>query len=153
MNFEWTAEHQAFRARIRNFLDVKLPDDWDEKSQLDPSEPYVAEFAKSFCPALAKERLLIPHWPKEVGGEGLDAFHHWILGEEMFAAGEPRAYQYMSVNWVGPAILQYGTPEQIKTLVGGITAGTRLLWPGVFPAPTRGAPPALRPRAPRTPAG
>ena len=150
MNFEWTAEHQAFRTRMKNFLKAHLPEDWDEKSQLDPSEPYVTEFARKFCPALAKEGLLIPHWPKEVGGEGMDAFHHWILGEEMFAAGEPRAYQYMNVNWVGPAILQYGNPEQIKTLVGGITAGTAF-WCQGFSEPNAGSDlAAMRTKAEKT---
>src|SRR4051794_5013086 len=123
MDFEWTAEHRAFRDRLRGFLQARLPSDWDEKSRLDPSEPYSHEFAKTFCPALAAEGLLVPHWPQAVGGGGLDAYHHWILGEEMFAAGEPRAYQYMNVNWIGPAILHYGTPEQVERYVRPIAAG------------------------------
>jgi alkylation response protein AidB-like acyl-CoA dehydrogenase len=150
MDFEWTAEHHAFRARLKAFMKAQLPADWDEKSLLDPSEPYVAEFGRKFCQALAKEKLLIPHWPKEVGGEGLDPYHHWILGEEMFAAGEPRAYQYMSVNWVGPAILQYGSPEQIKTLVGGITSG-RDYWCQGFSEPNAGSDlAAMRTKADKT---
>ena len=59
-----------------------------------------------------------------MGGEGLDAFHHWILGEEMWSNGEPRGYQYMSVNWVGPAILKFGSDEQRETHIPRICSGT-----------------------------
>jgi len=153
MDYEWSAEHNAFRARLKKFLKAHLPEDWEEKSQLDASEPYVANFARTFCPALAKEGLLIPHWPKEVGGGGLDAYHHWVLGEEMISVGEPRAYQYMNVNWIGPSILQFGTPEQIKTLVGGITRGTDF-WCQGFSEPNAGSDlAAMRTRAEKTASG
>jgi len=153
MDFEWSAEHRAFRSRLRAFLQARLPADWDEKSQLDPSEPYTQEFATTFCPALAAEGLLVPHWPKAVGGGGLDAYHHWILGEEMFAAGEPRAYQYMNVNWIGPAILQYGTPEQIERYVLPITAG-KAFWCQGFSEPNAGSDlAAMRTRAEKTAKG
>jgi len=132
MNYHWTDAHQAFRQRLRSVLQRHLPRDWNERSHLDPSELYVTEFARSFCPALAREGLLIPHWPKEAGGQGLDAFHHWILGEEMMAAGEPRAYQYMNVNWIGPAILKFGTPAQIERHVSRNHRGQRVLVPGLF---------------------
>src|SRR3984885_11868280 len=138
MDWNWSEEHRAFRRKIRDVLAEHLPADWEARSRLDTSSEYISRFSRTFCPILAREGLLIPHWPKEVGGGGMDAFHHWILGEEMFAAGEPRAYQYMSVNWVGPAILAYGNPEQVKTLVGGITAGTAF-WCQGFSEPSAGS--------------
>jgi alkylation response protein AidB-like acyl-CoA dehydrogenase len=150
MDFEWTPQHVAYRKGLRKFLADNLPPDWDEKSKLDPSDPYVAEFARTFCPAMARAGYLIPHWPREVGGGGVDAFHHWILGEEMFAAGEPRAYQYMNVNWIGPAILQYGTPAQIDHHVKRITAGT-VFWCQGFSEPNAGSDlAAMRTRAEKT---
>jgi len=153
MDFEWTPEHVAYRKGLKKFLADNLPADWDEKSQLDASSPYVAEFAMKFCPAMAKAGYLIPHWPKEVGGAGLDSFHHWILGEEMFAAGEPRAYQYMNVNWIGPAILQYGTQAQIELHVKRITAGN-VYWCQGFSEPNAGSDlAAMRTRAEKTDAG
>jgi alkylation response protein AidB-like acyl-CoA dehydrogenase len=113
MDFRWTDEHRAFRQRLREVLARHLPADWpDHSSGYDNGSDAVVAFSRRFCPILAQEGLLIPHWPQAYGGEGLDAFHHWILGEEMWGAGEPRGYQYMSVNWVGPAIIRYGTEEQ-----------------------------------------
>jgi alkylation response protein AidB-like acyl-CoA dehydrogenase len=153
MEFAWTAEHKAFRQRLKDVLKQNLPADWPQKSRYDTSSEYVSKFSRTFCPNLAKEGLLIPHWPKEVGGGGVDAFHHWILGEEMFAEGDPRSYQYMNVNWCGPAILKYGTDEQIKEHIGGIASGTQI-WCQGFSEPQAGSDlAALATRAERTQAG
>jgi alkylation response protein AidB-like acyl-CoA dehydrogenase len=124
MDFEWSAEHNAYRKRIQDVLAKNLPADWPEKSRYDNGSDYTVAFSRKFCPILAAEGLLIPHWPKEYGGGGLDAWHHWILNEEMWGAGEPRAYQYMSINWVGPAFIKFGSAEQRELHLKGITSGT-----------------------------
>lgn len=138
MDFSWTPEQQRYRARLKAFLADNLPPDWDAESRHDPGSPYVVEFARWFCPALAEAGLLVPHWPVEDGGAGADPWHHWILGEEMFAAGEPRSYQYMNVNWIGPAIITYGTAEQRKRHIPEITQG-RVFWCQGFSEPSAGS--------------
>ncbi len=90
MDFQWLPEHVEFRRRLREVLTRELPPDWVEQTQLDNSCEFAVSFARRFCPTLAAEGLLIPHWRTEDGGIGLDAYHHWILGEEMWAVGEPR---------------------------------------------------------------
>ncbi|MEY2942900.1 MAG: hypothetical protein RLY97_914, partial [Pseudomonadota bacterium] len=127
MNFDWTLEENAFRQRLRDFLAATLPDDWDEFSKHGPASPALAEYAKTFCGRLAEEGLLTPHWPKEIGGQGLDPWHQAILAEEMWIAGEPRGGQYMNVNWVGPTLIKYGTPAQQARYLPPITAG-KSLW-------------------------
>jgi len=150
MDWNWSEEHRAFRQKIRDVLEKHLPADWEAKSKLDTSSAYVSRFSREFCPILAREGLLIPHWPKAYGGGGVDAFHHWILGEEMFAVGDPRSYQYMNVNWVGPAILRYGTEAQKQEHIGRIAAGTHI-WCQGFSEPSAGSDLAsLTTRAERT---
>ena len=148
MNFDWTAEQVAFRDRIRSFLRSNLPANWGHLSRsFDTGSDPVAEFAREFCPKLAAENLLVPHWPVEYGGQGLDAWHHWILNEEMFAAGEPRSYQYMSVNWAGPAIIAFGTESQKAEHLSRIAAG-KLFYCQGFSEPDAGSDlPALKTRA------
>ena len=68
MDFTWTDEDAAYRARIRAFLDRELPDNWDEIARHGPGSPEQTEFSLNFCPKLAEEGLLIPHWPEEWGG-------------------------------------------------------------------------------------
>jgi alkylation response protein AidB-like acyl-CoA dehydrogenase len=138
MDFAWSPEHIAFRARLRGFLADHLPADWAERSRYDTSSQYVSEFSRWFCPRLAEAGLLIPHWPVELGGGGLDPFHHWILGEEMFAVGEPRSYQYMNVNWAGPAIIRFGTEAQRQEHIGRIAAGS-VIWCQGFSEPSAGS--------------
>jgi alkylation response protein AidB-like acyl-CoA dehydrogenase len=124
MDFNWTPEQTKFRNRIKNILAEQLPRDWARLTGYDTGGDYIVEFSRTFCPLLAKEQLLIPHWPVEYGGGGADAWLHWILNEEMWAAGEPRSYQYMSVNWVGPAIIKFGSAEQRSFHLSRITSGT-----------------------------
>jgi alkylation response protein AidB-like acyl-CoA dehydrogenase len=149
MDFNWTPEQAAFRQRVREVIATALPSDWAEKSRYDTSSAYVSEFSRSFCPRLAREGLLIPHWPVELGGGGLDAFHHWILGEEMFAVGEPRSYQYMNVNWVGPAIIRFGAEHQRQRYISEIASG-QVIWCQGFSEPEAGSDlAALKTRAER----
>jgi alkylation response protein AidB-like acyl-CoA dehydrogenase len=138
MEFDWTPEQAAYRERLHDFIAAALPADWATKSNYDPGSPYVVDFAREFCPALAAEGLLIPHWPVEHGGGGADPWFHWILGEEMFAVGEPRSYQYMNVNWIGPALLRYGTLAQQQLHIPQITAGT-VFWCQGFSEPSAGS--------------
>jgi alkylation response protein AidB-like acyl-CoA dehydrogenase len=153
MDWDWNDSHKAFRRKIRDVLAAHLPVDWEAKSRLDTSSAFVSDFSRQFCPILAREGLLIPHWPTDFGGGGMDAFHHWILGEEMFAVGDPRSYQYMNVNWVGPAILRYGTEAQKREHIGRIAAGTHI-WCQGFSEPSAGSDLAsLTTRAERTSAG
>jgi len=149
MDFTWTPEQQDYRQHLRAFIARSLPADWEAKSNYDPGSPYVVDFARDFCPALAAEGLLIPHWPVEQGGGGADPWFHWILGEEMFAVGEPRSYQYMNVNWIGPALLRYGSAAQQALHIPQITGGS-VFWCQGFSEPSAGSDlAALKTRAER----
>jgi len=149
MDFAWTDEQAAFRERLRNFLQATLPADWERFSQHGPASPSLTEYARAFCGKLAEDGLLTPHWPKEIGGEGLDPWHQTILAEEMWIAGEPRGGQYMNVNWVGPTLIKYGSAEQQARYLPPITAGTAL-WCQGFSEPGSGSDLAsLRTRAER----
>lgn len=149
MDFEWTPEEAAFRARLRAFLAATLPGDWERFSQHGPASPALTAYAREFCGRLADDGLLTPHWPKEIGGQGLDPWHQTILAEEMWIAGEPRGGQYMNVNWVGPTLIKYGTAEQQARYLPPITSG-QALWCQGFSEPGSGSDLAsLRTRAVR----
>jgi alkylation response protein AidB-like acyl-CoA dehydrogenase len=149
MHFDWSDEELAFRHRLRELLEETLPAEWPIISRDGPGSDAQVEFARTFCPQLAERGWLTPHWPRQHGGLGLSAWHHALLSEEMWAVGEPRGPQYMNVNWVGPSILQFGTPEQIDRFVPPITAGAAF-WCQGFSEPDAGSDlVALRTRAAR----
>ena len=138
MEFGWTDEQQAYKARIRDLLDRALPDDWEQITLHGPGSDSQTAFAKGFCKLLAEEGLLIPHWPVEHGGEAMSTWNHYVLGEELWSAGEPRGGQYMNVNWVGPVLMKYGTPAQLETFLPPIVEGSAL-WCQGFSEPQAGS--------------
>lgn len=138
MDFNWTPEEQAFRQRLKDFLGATLPEGWERFSQHGPASPDLTRYAEGFCGTLADENLLTPHWPKDIGGEGLDPWHQAILAEEMWIAGEPRGGQYMNVNWIGPTLIRYGSEEQKAQFLPPIAEG-RSLWCQGFSEPGSGS--------------
>jgi alkylation response protein AidB-like acyl-CoA dehydrogenase len=138
MEYGWTNGQVEFRERVRSALDELLPADWDEMyvPQSYASDLQV-EFSRTFCAQLAERGLLVPHWPKQYGGNEADDWQHFILGEEMKAAGEPRGPQYMNVNWIGPAIMRYGSEAQRREHLLGISSG-KIIWCQGFSEPSAG---------------
>ncbi|MCB2072098.1 MAG: acyl-CoA dehydrogenase family protein [Novosphingobium sp.] len=138
MDFAWTDEQQAFRQKLKDFLAENLPDDWEKFSEHGPASPALTKFAREFCAKLAENGMLFPHWPVEMGGEGLGPWEQQILAEEMWIAGEPRGGQYMNVNWIGPTLEKYGSEEQKTRYLKPITDGATL-WCQGFSEPDAGS--------------
>ncbi len=138
MDFQWSSEDQAFRESITGFLRENLPSDWDRISQHGPGSREQTEFSLAFCPKLAEAGLLVPHWPAEYGGRGMSVWRQLILGEEMWAAGEPRGPQYMNVNWIGPTLMRFGTPAQKERYLSEAAAG-KGIWCQGFSEPSSGS--------------
>lgn len=137
MDFAWNSEQQAFRQSVRDFLDKHLPDNWEALAHGPGSEAQTT-FSREFCGKLAAAGLLIPHWPKDWGGRDADPWSAFILAEEMWMAGEPRGGQYMNVNWIGPTLMKYGSPDQQQTYIPPMAAG-QTLWCQGFSEPESGS--------------
>lgn len=138
MEFGWSQEEIAHRSRLRDLLAATLPDNWEELSVHGPGSGYQTEYSKSFCAKLAEENLLVPNWPSEHGGSDAPVWHQFILGEEMWAAGEPRGAQYMNVNWLGPVLMRYGTQDQLDRYLPPIRKGDAI-WCQGFSEPSAGS--------------
>ncbi len=149
MEFGWSRETEQFRASVRAFLARELPPDWSSISRHGPGSAEQTAFSLQFCPKLAAAGLLVPHWPLEFGGRNSPAWEQLVLGEEMWAAGEPRGPQYMNVNWIGPTLMRFGTREQQQRYLGEIARG-QAIWCQGFSEPSSGSDLAsLRTRAER----
>ena len=86
---------------------------------------------------MAAEGLLALAWPKEHGGGGGSVWQQAVLREEMWAQHEPRGPQYMGINWVGPALMRYGTAEQKAKHLAAIASGD-VIWCQGFSEPEAG---------------
>ncbi len=138
MEFHWSAEDADFRDDLLRFMAEHLPENWEEISRGGPGSDDQAAFSRRFCARLADRGWLTQSWPAEFGGSDAPPWRHAILGEEMWAAGEPRGPQYMNVNWIGPTIMQYGTDEQKATHLPSISRGD-VLWCQGFSEPEAGS--------------
>ena len=87
---------------------------------------------------LSEAGLLVSHWPEEFGGRGASAWEHFIIGEQLWEAGEPRGPQYYNVNWIGPTILHFGTPAQKEYHLGRMRQGD-VIWCQGFSEPSGGS--------------
>jgi alkylation response protein AidB-like acyl-CoA dehydrogenase len=149
MEFDWTEEQTSFREKVKAFLARELPQNWESIARQSPGSKAVTDFSRAFCPKLAAAGLLVPHWPKEFGGRDAPPWEHFILGELMWEAGEPRGPQYYNVNWLGPAVMRYGTEVQKAHHLALMSAG-KVVWSQGFSEPSAGSDLAsLRTRAER----
>ncbi|MBS0613771.1 MAG: acyl-CoA dehydrogenase family protein [Proteobacteria bacterium] len=125
MDFEWPERALAIRKEICDFLDRELPPWWDINVNTLTAEAGAAhhDFCRDFSIKLAKHGYLTPHWPREYGGRDAGAWELFALSEVLSAYGDPRGQQYMNVNWIGPAIMRYGTTEQKEYFLGRMSRG------------------------------
>ena len=138
MEFEWSEADAAFRTELRAFVDETLPPDWEEMSRHGPGSDAQSRFSREFCGKLAQRGWLTQSWPAEFGGADATPWRHAILSEEMWRRGEPRGSQYMNVNWIGPAIMRFGTDEQKAHHLPLISNG-EVLWCQGFSEPEAGS--------------
>jgi len=138
MEFAFSPEDTAFRAELRAFLARELPADWVKLSKDGPGSDAQLDFSRAFCAKLAAAGWLTQHWPREYGGRDASPWRHAVLGEEMWAHGEPRGSQYMNVNWIGPAIMKYGSDAQKALHLPRISRGD-VLWCQGFSEPNAGS--------------
>jgi len=138
LEFDWSPDEERHREEIRAFLADELPEDWAEISKHGPGGDSQASFSRHFCRRMAERGWLTQHWPREHGGRDASPWRHAIVGEEMWAIGEPRGAQYMNVNWIGPAIMRYGSDEQKDFHLPRISAGD-VLWCQGFSEPEAGS--------------
>ncbi len=138
MEFGWADEDARHRDEILGFLDEVLPGDWEAISKHGPGSDQQAAFSRTFCGEMAARGWLTQHWPEAFGGRDASPWRHAVVGEEMWAIGEPRGAQYMNVNWIGPAIMHFGSDAQKAEHLPRISSGD-VLWCQGFSEPEAGS--------------
>ena len=119
MHLEYTPEQQAFRADIRAQLaTVMTPERAAAVSRRAEGGPEVKECVR----ALAAANLLGVGWPEQYGGRGFSAIEQHIFFEEAKRVGAP--IPLVTLNTVGPTLMQFGTEEQKQTFLPAILEGS-----------------------------
>lgn len=135
MDFDLGEQAAELRARLRALIAANIAEDYLGAFTDDPAD---LEVAQAFCKTLADEGLLTIAWPEEYGGGGGSVWEQTVVREEMWAHHEPRGAQYMGLNWVGPAIMAFGTDQQKRQHLSAIAAG-EVIWCQGFSEPDAGS--------------
>jgi alkylation response protein AidB-like acyl-CoA dehydrogenase len=120
MDLEFTAEQQAFRAMVRDWVAANLPPDIAHKVRdgLRQSRDDLQRWAR----ILGKKGWLGYGWPKEFGGPGWDAIERHLFEEECALAGAPRIVPFGPIM-VAPVIMAFGSRAQQERFLPGIASG------------------------------
>jgi alkylation response protein AidB-like acyl-CoA dehydrogenase len=135
MDYEMGRDVAALRTELRGLVREHVPPGFLGAFTDDPADLAVAQ---SFCKVLADRGLLCLSWPGEFGGRDASPWTQTAVREEMWAHHEPRGAQYMGVNWVGPAIMRHGSPDQQRRHLPPI-AGGEVIWCQGFSEPDAGS--------------
>jgi alkylation response protein AidB-like acyl-CoA dehydrogenase len=118
MELEFTPEQEQLRAEMRATLaQVMTPERVAAIGDKIEGGPGVRDCVR----ALAKADLLGVGWPKEYGGRGFSAIEQYIFGEEARRVGAP--IPLVTLNTVGPTLMQCGTEEQKQRFLPAILDG------------------------------
>ncbi|MCX4242597.1 acyl-CoA dehydrogenase family protein [Paraliomyxa miuraensis] len=135
MDLSFSAEDQAFAQEVRAFLAEALPSDIRAKAEIDA--PFDPEETMRWHRILFDKGWVAPGWPERFGGPGLSATQRFILTEELELAGTPPLSPF-GLKMVGPAIMQFGTPEQQQRFLPKILSGEEV-WCQGYSEPEAGS--------------
>ena len=116
MDFDWTAEQVALRARARKVAT-------DAVARYGRSnDSWINGYSKEFSRELAAHGWIGMTWPTPYGG-GRPPIERLIVFEEMIAAGAPIAAGWFADRQMGPTLITYGTDAQKAEFLPRILSG------------------------------
>jgi len=118
-------ELQTFRAETRAWLRDNCPSGARGPGQI-PWGSTKVELdgdAKLWLDRMASRGWTVPTWPREYGGAELNSAQYLVLLEELRRIDARSPLTGRGVNYIGPTILDFGTPEQKARWLPGIARG------------------------------
>jgi alkylation response protein AidB-like acyl-CoA dehydrogenase len=116
MEFEYTADEQAFRAEVRQFIAENLTPEVVAEAEAGGPRPLLRAMQKKMMDR-GWVRLALP---KEYGGQGGDLTKQFIVDEEFSRAGVQTGHNYGSGYFT---IIKYGTEEQRQYYIPRMLSG------------------------------
>ncbi len=114
----YTDEQQALRTQLRQYYaDLLSPAVEARLAESHGIGPHMRQVVKQ----MAADGWLGIGWPVEYGGQGRSAIEQFIFFDESMRAGAP--VPMLTINTVGPTIMDFGTPEQKTFFLPKILAG------------------------------
>jgi 3-oxocholest-4-en-26-oyl-CoA dehydrogenase alpha subunit len=118
MEIGYTPEQEAMRAELRAYYERLL--DADTVAEL-ASGHGIGPAQRRVWKQMCADGWAGVGWPKEYGGQGRSAIEQFIFFDESMRAGAP--VPMLTINTVGPTIMNFGTEEQKAFFLPKILAG------------------------------
>jgi alkylation response protein AidB-like acyl-CoA dehydrogenase len=114
MDLNFTSEEEAFRLKVRKFLEQNVPKSGLSAAREAREDATWLVRAKAWQRKLYEAGLLALAWPKEYGGQAMDPVRQSIVNDEMLRARAPYLAGGMGISMLGPTLITWGTEEQRK---------------------------------------
>jgi len=137
MDFSHTAEQEAFRAELRQWLAERKEAGAmaaGERRSLDD----IVERGKRWQRELYDGGWCGLAWPREYGGRGAGLIEQIIFQEELARAGSPQLVNLLALSMVGPLIIDHGSEEQKQRYLKPILTAEEI-WCQGFSEPGAGS--------------
>ena len=118
MYLEETAEQLALRKELRSYFAELITPAVRQELEHDPEGGPVY---RRIVRKMGEDGWLGVGWPTEYGGQGRAPTDQFIFFDEVWRARAP--FPFVTINTVGPTIMQYGTEEQKQRFLPGILKG------------------------------
>jgi alkylation response protein AidB-like acyl-CoA dehydrogenase len=142
-----TRELTEFRRQAREFVRANLPSDIRDMVRSGRQIP--RERVVAWYQILAKHGYLVPHWPREWGGQGWTVQQELTFEEELCNNDAPEIVM-VSFSMIAPILMRFGTDAQRNRFLPEIAAG-RQWWCQGYSEPNAGSDLAsVKTRAQRT---
>lgn len=135
MEFSFSAEEQAFRDEIKQFLRDHPPETFSHDG-MDAGYGSGAH-SHEFMRALGAHGWLSMTWPRAFGGQERPFFYKLVLLEELALAGAPFG-PLSGCDQVADSIIRYGSERLQKEVLPGVASGEITFWQG-FSEPNSGS--------------
>ena len=115
MDFSFTADDDAFRTELREWLDRNLPDFRENEAELTEGGQVLSKTMsrrKAWQRRLNEGQWAAINWPKVWGGREATIMQNVIYSEEMAKVKAPGIFNPNGIWQIGPMIIRWGTDEQ-----------------------------------------
>ena len=139
MDFRLSAEEEAFRAEVREWIAEHAPPGGFGVDREEQFDPRFWELTQRTAKQLAEKGWLTLAWPKAYGGQGRSVIEQAIFQEETMFAGVPGTTMGIGgTQWVGPTLIMHGSDEQKRAYLPPI-ANAEAWWCTGYSEPGAGS--------------
>jgi alkylation response protein AidB-like acyl-CoA dehydrogenase len=134
-------ELEEFRREVAAWLEANRPQDPGfllPQSFMEVGTEQQLDFLREWQHRVWSAGYLGMAWPREYGGQGVDAVYQSIVDQEMRRLSVPICFNVIGLGWAGPLINDIGTEEEKARYLKGILSAEDI-WCQGFSEPDHGS--------------